>query len=620
MKRYLQPLAGAILLVVILASYVTLKVAGDLKAVRSILAGDVSNIEAADVKEAEARLESAQRTLRSVPARMLRVIPILGQNLGAISSIVDSSIPVLDAGSDLTEALAPLRDGALIEDKRIDASRIADLESSASRQEAALQSLAATSLDVRSGWLVPPVWDAVDELAARSGALLQGASNLTRFVSLSDDMLGVGAPRTYLVLLLNNAELRGAGGILAGVGTIRFDDGAIRIGKFRSVHALQSKPYESVPAPADYERRYAGYKANTTLWLNASFSPDVPDVGLVASRLYEKTTGTKTDGALVLDPRGIEALLPKDAEVEVPGGDRIPADEVARFIYSDAYALYENQVARRNAILALGESAFDTALGADFGGTDGLSRIGGALAGGHIRFTSFQAEEQEVLVDADVAGELDAKVASFPLQVVAQNFGSDNGQGTKLDFWADRTIEVDCALEVEDDSRMECRVETTVANTVPSGLGEYVGGKPYGILTTLVETYLPEGGEVTSSSLDGDSAETFIEDEGTSTSVGMFAEIAPGEQRTVSVSFTWEAPDDGFTFSFTPQPLAKDARLAIQIALPPDWRSVSPQGEPGVASEVTLNHEVKIQIEPDPHAGFGAVWQSLGRFWREPPF
>lgn len=624
MKRYLPPIAGALLLVLALTTYVTLKVAGDLRAARSILLSDGNDIEPAQVKEAEARLESAQRTLGSVPARMLRVVPIVGQNLTAVSDIVDASLPVLAAGSDLSEALEPLRDGGLIQEGRIDASKIAALAEPAGKQVESLSALLERARDARSGWLMPPLWGAIDELMERSASLLDGATSLERFVAVSDDMIGHSAPRIYLVLLLNNAELRGAGGILAGVGTIRLNDGKIRIGRFRSVHELQTHPYEEVPAPEDYARRYSTYKANTTLWLNTSFSPDVPDVGLVAARLYELTTGVATDGAVVLDPRGIASLLPPEAQVEIPGRvGSLSADEVAPFIYSDAYSLYRNQVARRNAILALGKSAFAAALGADFGGTKGLDRIGSAVAGGHIRLASFAAPEEEVLRQAGVAGELDAGEEAFPLRVVAQNFGSDNGEGTKLDYWVDRQIDTACDLAAEGgDPEMSCLVTTTLANEVPPGLGEYVGGEPYGVLKSLLETYVPQGAEITSVTLDGRPAEAFVEDEGTSTSVGVFATVPAGEVRSVAVSFEGAVSRDGLTLSFTPQPLARDAELDLSVSVPAGWRAVGFSDDVGgdIESSGALDQPLEIRLEPDPHAGFGAIWRSFTRFWHEPLF
>lgn len=620
MKPYLQALAGALLLVLGLATYVTLKVSGDLRAVRSILTTDVQDIEPAEVKLAEDRLAGAQRTLGSASARMLRVIPVLGHNMNAVSDIVDAALPVLSAGSDLTSRLDPLRDGGLIDEGKIDIEKIGSLSGSVDRQASALRELAETANDVRSGWLIPPLWEAVDELRTRVSPLAEGAAALEGFVEVSDRMLGGGEPRTYLALLLNNAELRGAGGILAGVGTIELDDGEINIGKFRSVHALQTKPYESVPSPDDFQRRYGSYKADTTLWLNTSFSPDVPDVALVASKLYEKTAGVATDGAIVLDPRGIAALLPEDAEVRIPGGeDSLDADEVAPFIYSDAYALYKNQVARRNAILALGKSAIKKALDADLGGTEGLDRVGGALAGGHIRFVSFDEEEAKVLDRTGVTGELDAGEDAFPLRVVSQNFGSDNGQGTKLDYWVDRDVVARCSLELEDDPEMQCAISTVLTNEVPGGLGEYVGGAPYGVLETLVETYVPREADIASVEVDGRVEEAFVEPHGPNTSVGIFTTVPAGEERTIDVSFSAPISSEGATLSFTPQTLTKDADLDLRVEVPRGWRI--PGGDEHQGSfDGPLDSEVTVGVEPDPHAGFGAVWESVKRFWRDPLF
>ncbi|MEO8322815.1 MAG: hypothetical protein ABI571_01610, partial [Actinomycetota bacterium] len=173
------------------------------------------------------------------------------------------------------------------------------------------------------------------------------------------------------------------------------------------------------------------------------------------------------------------------------------------------------------------------ALGADFGGTEGLDRIGSAVAGGHIRLTSFAAPEEEVLRQAGVAGELDAGEEAFPLRVVAQNFGSDNGEGTKLDYWVDRQIDTACDLAAEGgDPEMSCLVTTTLANEVPPGLGEYVGGKPYGVLESLLETYVPQGAEITSVTLDGRPAEAFGASQTPPRGYGRASSRRPGRPRS----------------------------------------------------------------------------------------
>ena len=96
--------------------------------------------------------------------------------------------------------------------------------------------------------------------------------DLQALLHLTPELLGADGPRRYLVLLVNNAELRGSGGVLTGIGILSFDEGRLEIDGFSSVHDLEGRrPYFEVEAPAEYEKRFATYKANTSLLLNTTF-------------------------------------------------------------------------------------------------------------------------------------------------------------------------------------------------------------------------------------------------------------------------------------------------------------------------------------------------------------
>lgn len=621
MKRALLIVAGAGLFIGVLSLYVTLSVASDLRAVKETLDADTRELTGEAVLAAETRLQSARERLNSLPARMLRLVPVIGQNLGSIDQVVEASIPALQSALELSDALGEVDRQGLVRRGRIDLDAIRSLERPLEIQNLTLSALVEELKEGRNGWLVPPLWSALDRLLQRSEDLLEGSRKTLDFLSVSDDLLGARSERTYLVLLINNSETRGAGGILSAVGTIGFDRGRLRLGRFRPVHELRDRPPVPVPAPDEFVERFGVFQADTTLWLNTSYSPDVPDVALVASRLFELKTGRATDGALTIDPRGIAALLPPDAEVELPrDAGVIPADRAAEFIYSDAYELFRgDQVARREAILRFGRQAFRTAIQSGLGGEEGLLRLAGALAGEHIRFTSFATAEEEVLEDIGATGALGPARGTTPLMITTQNFGGGNGQGSKLDFWARRSIDHACVVDRSDPIR--CTTETSIRNDAPEGLSAYVAGRD-GAIRSFLETYVPDNADILAVQVDGEDVEFRPAEQAGHLAIGVFVEVPRGRRSTVRVTYELPPAEDDFHLVVTPQPLPSDAQIEVRLRIPDRWVVVGPGTLDGevFSFEGELDSTIAFRSARDPRTGISGLWEGFRDFLRDPLF
>jgi Protein of unknown function (DUF4012) len=380
---------------------------------------------------------------------------------------------------------------------------------------------------------------------------------------------------------------------------------------------LRTKPLRSVPAPPDYERRFSRFKANTTLWLNTTWSPDVPDAALVAARLFRMQTGAGAEDAVIVDPRGLQSLLPPDAELDVPGTEvTVRAGRLARFVYSDAYERFDDQRLRRDALVALGAVVMDRVLQRSFSGLPALRTVGEAAAGGHLRVVSFDEAEAEALTAAGLSGELPGGRSDSAL-VVAQNLGSGD-HGTKLDYWADRYVGHAC--EVRDDESAGCTTEVTIRNVAPAGLTTYVAGRPPGTLRDFVEVYLPASSKVLSVAVDGEPKDFSDERQGELRAVGVPVSIPRTEQATISVGYELRPRGSGLTVSLIPQPLARDATAEVALDLPSGWTATGPGGMDEGTWRYTGSLDAPLTIEagPDDRTGLPALWKALVRFWNEP--
>ena len=614
-------LASVCLVLLLLSLFVVGSVAGDLLAARSALEGSLEGIDRDEVAEARDHLEAAASDLDGWVAETLGLIPVVGANLHAIEDVTDNAIPVLDSAIELQDAVDELDEQGLVSGGRV---RVEEIEALAGPLDAEVESLGAfaEALDgARSGALAPPLWDAIERLRRRVVDLHEDAIAVDRAVELSGALLGEESERTYVLLLMNNAELRGGGGIVAGLGSLTIDDGEVRLGATYTREQLDVKPRVEVPAPAEYMERFGQWWPNTSLWYNAVMTPHFPDAALVSARLFAEQKGIDADGVLGVDPRGLAALTPPGVEIEVPGRDyTLNRDELADWIYSDAYEDFANQRIRRAALLLVGRNAIEAGLQEGFGGKEGLDSIGAAFGGQHLKFVSFDEAEASVLEDAGVSGALDPETRDTML-VTVQNYGGGDDNGSKLDFWTDRHLRHGCI--VEGDGAAECATEVTLDNTVPDGLTRYVAGKPYGLLRDYTEVYIPLESKLQEVKLDGEPFEYRPEEQGDLLSIGVNVEVPQGEQAAIEVAYTLPPGDESYSLTMIPQPLTSDATVDLRLRVPNDWTIVgagddSDTGE--VTWKTTLDKTIEVHAFPDGRTGIPGIWEGLKDFWHDPLF
>ncbi|MFN2595271.1 MAG: DUF4012 domain-containing protein [Actinomycetota bacterium] len=622
MKRKSLLLAGGIFLSAVAgaAAFVLFPVAHDLQAARATLTTNVADLKAGDIANAETRLRSAHDRLNSLPGHFLHLIPLLGANLDAVDRVVVAAEPVLTAAEDLKRTSNRALGNGLFANGRIDPQAIQALDDPLGAEVASLGRLSAAAEDARGGWLLPPVWSAITDIMDKASSLHADAGRAAAALQQTPSLLGTVTPRTYLVMLINNAELRGGGGVLSGIGTLTVNDGHLKLGRFYTREALVRHPYKQVPAPADYERRFGIFEANTTLWINSTYSPDFPDDALVAARLLKLETGVKTQGALALDPRGLAALMPQNSSVKVPGLDgRVTREGLPGFVYSEAYKLFDTQAQRRKAILAAGSQAFDQVLNGSFDGTDTLAELGPQITGGHIRVISFDPHQEQVLDAAGASGKLRHPVGD-ELFVTIDNLGTHQlGFGTKLDFWAHRHVTHHCDI-VQDQA--SCSTFVSIQNTAPKGLSRYVAGRPYALMRDYVQVYIPDDATVEIVNLDGNNAPDLIEKQDGSMSIGVPVNIKRGDERTVQVNYSIPLTENRYTLTAVPQPLTADARLDLSLSMPQDWRVESDSNDKAGAFSMSgpFDGRITINAKPSDETGISRAWSAILRFWRNPVF
>lgn len=139
-------------------------------------------------------------------------------------------------------------------------------------------------------------------------------------------LLGMDAPRTYLMLVQNNHELRATGGFIAAVGKITLDKGSIVDFNFVDSYQVYSATSTYPPAPLPMQD-YMGIPL--LVMRDANWSPDLPTTAQVARALYAQDEGRQVDGVFTIDLNAVRHLIGALGSLDVPGaGEPITSDNI----------------------------------------------------------------------------------------------------------------------------------------------------------------------------------------------------------------------------------------------------------------------------------------------------
>ena len=596
-----------------LAALLALQVAPELLGARKVLSKPVTELSTQDLTEARDHLVQAGDALDGPAATALRFLPVARQNVDALGRVSDAMADVVEAGLTLKSKTDGFEDEPLFSGGAIDIEVLDSLGESLEVQATALTDLEAALQDGRNGWLLPPMWGTFESTLERVAPLANGARNGVLAMDLVEPMLGGNGERTYLVVLLNNAELRGAGGLPSGAGVLKASQGRVTLGEFLQAKDLRGGlPYEKVDAPDDFVRRWGQYGADTTLWVNSTMSPDTTDVAEVVSAIAAKRTGETFDGVIFADPTGLASLVAPNSEVGAEGGLTVRGKDLGEYVMSDAYEdLGDAQRVRKETLVDLGRSTFAQAVDEGYSSVKKLTRVGDALRGGHLRVVSFDATEQRSLDRLDVSGRL-APPSSDALLVTTQNTGGD-----KLDYWIRRSIGHRCSIQ---DARALCSSSVTLTNEAPDGLSSYVANEPYGLLRNFLEVYVPGSANIIDVRRDGEPVPITSESQSGFTSVGTSVELPRGKSTELRVRYEL-AIESPYSFELLPQPLAQDARVRVALLVPEGWVVRGPEGKSDGSEfeyEGELAETLRFTAGPESRPGIAGAWSSFTKFWSQP--
>ena len=477
-------------------------------------------------------------------------LPWIGPNLNAVSEVSRSADDVANFGlSPLVgvyesldwDALLPSGSGSNLEPLKDAAPSVASAAYSVRASSERLQKLDADHLLPQ---VAGPLREATKELSQATGALDTAADAAT----IAPAMLGANGPKTYLLMIQNNAESRASGGIPGALAVLSLDKGKLSLGAQSSATDLGVM---SPPLPVDpqqqqiYSTRLGKYMQDVNL------TPDFPTAAATAQAMWAKKFDERVDGVISIDPIVLSYILQSTGPVAVSGPEvtafkaaglptELTGDNVVPTLLSDVYAKIQQPKLQDAYFSGVAKEIF-SALSSGRGEAKGI-----------ITGISKGAEEGRVLVWSGNTSE-QAVIAKYPLSgttsgpsVGPAQFGVyfNDGTGAKMDYYVKRTVQL--VKECPAEGYEQTKVRITSTNTAPAdaanSLPKYVtGGGAFGVTPGTVQTnivaYGPAQSNVESAAIDGQKT-PFAPYLHANRPVGVVAQqLAPGESKTVDFTF-----------------------------------------------------------------------------------
>jgi len=260
-------------------------------------------------------------------------LPLVGGDLRAAPHLLTTADGLTEAGSVLCTALEPLlvnwqTTGALPE--------LAQVSELLVQNAPALQQAAMAVECAQTAWSQVDATSLMPPIARRAALLEEGLPLLQaglQIALIAPDMLGSNEPRTYLILVQNDDEMRPTGGFISAVGQVTLEEWQMTHFSFADSYTVDDYANKPYPRPPEPLYNYMG--ADLWLFRDANWSPDFPTSAQQAAYFYEYGQDIEVDGVIALDQYAVELILTAFGELrlEDPAAPPLTAENIRDFMH-----------------------------------------------------------------------------------------------------------------------------------------------------------------------------------------------------------------------------------------------------------------------------------------------
>src|SRR3954452_11848771 len=335
-------LVGAVLAIVYSVSLVrhARQAQSALEAFKTSLQGNDSAAASRHLKDADAALAVARHRYDSFPLQVLRRVPLVGWPVSDAGKLVGAADKVASAGGDALRIYDQVRgaDSKLFHNDTVSLREVAALTSAANHMVAQMDLATRQLRSIHGAFWEPGVASARASALRHVTQLATVGHTAQTMLRLTPRLVGANGPRTYLVAVLNPAELQGAGGSALNMLCIRFTKGNMQILQSGSTFDLtnQNAPTRFTPFPGD--PWLAG--TNGAVLAAVDASPDFRTSGQELMRGYTAQFGVRLNGVIALDPVALQGLMKQMAPFTTPGYGQVTANNLVQTVLVDSYTKF----------------------------------------------------------------------------------------------------------------------------------------------------------------------------------------------------------------------------------------------------------------------------------------
>lgn len=239
------------------------------------------------------------------------VSPSAAAAAGPVAATASPTAPAVSATPSTSNTTQPAAPALTLDQLTQARAVLADVRAHVTRAEALRRSIR----DPNSlGASVTSLLTAFDRVTP---ALPQAFDDADTLLQAAPALLGVQRPASYLLELLDAAELRAGGGFIGNYGIIGVASGRVESATVRDTYLLDNAARRVLPFPPDYSWFHLAPAMGLR---DSNLSPDFTTNAQLAERIYEQESGGDTvDGVIAITPHFISGLLTLTGPIAVPG-------------------------------------------------------------------------------------------------------------------------------------------------------------------------------------------------------------------------------------------------------------------------------------------------------------
>lgn len=429
---------------------------------QSLMAGD-SDGARTHTELARRHVDDARSGMEGVGARFFGALPVTGGAMSDISHLLaamDHATSMAESGVEVYPSLTGAGGTPLYDGTRIDVKRLPELAALADSlgQEAVAAQGELDDVDADAPLIGGSLKSARDEADATISPIADGYRSLKPLIKVMPEALGADGGASYLIAIMNPAELRWSGGATLSMSTLS-------IGR-RGAVAMSDQITLSEALDDDPQVGWEPVRGNPFHFpgedhvANATFNPDWSVSAEELQRAWASLSESRpTTGVVAIDLPALAMLLDATGPMEVEGIGTVTGDNLVEIL---AGSYDETGIKRMRARHRLNVSLAEVFKGRLFSGANFVEK-GQALAEGvrgrHLAFWSSDPAVQAAFSETRISGELSDAPQDY-LGVFTQN-----ANASKTDYWQKRSL--DSVVRLQPDGSARVRLVITLHNDTP---------------------------------------------------------------------------------------------------------------------------------------------------------